>query len=357
MKKQNYNQYDEDFDYRIYYAALYMRFSGDDSQSNESSSIQTQKMILDAYCKDNGYRIFDRYIDDGYTGSNFDRPEFQRMLKDISAGKINLVITKDLSRLGRDYILSGYYIENFVDNNIRYIAINDCIDTLTQDTDMMPFKNVFNNIYSRDTSRKVKAAKRQRALNGLFINARAPYGYKPDSANKNKLIIDDEPAEIVRLIFKLFLEGKNRYEIAGVLTRMQIIVPSAYKTLQGMKGFTPRRKGKKASCDYKWSYNTIGSILNNRMYAGDMVNHKSEVINYKTKKLAIIPKENFIIVENTHEAIVDRDDFIKVQELIKEKHSPRKESNNIFRGKLFCAGCGSSMTMGFPEQLNQPIIR
>lgn len=346
MKKQSDNQYNANFD-KIYSAALYMRISKDDAQTNDSTSIQTQEMILREYCLANGFRIYDTYKDDGYTGTNFDRPAFKRLINDIELGKVNLIITKDLSRLGRNYIETGYYIESyFIENNIRYIAIDDYVDTLTLNNDFMPFKNVINDMYSRDLSRKIKTAKHERAAKGLFISSNTPYGYKLHPENKNKLLIDEEPAKIVKLIFESFLDGKNRYEIANLLTEMEIVVPCVYKTLQGIKGFTSKRKGKNASCDYKWSYTTIGYILKNRMYTGDMVNHKTEVVNYKIKKLTKIPTEEYIIIENTHEAIISREDFLKAEKLLKERRRSCMKVENIFSGKIFCAACGTPMALG-----------
>ncbi|MDR3293411.1 MAG: recombinase family protein, partial [Clostridiales bacterium] len=240
----------------FYSAAIYARFSKDDGQSYDSSSIETQKMMLEKYCRDNGYKVHDFYKEDGYTGLNFDRPDFQRMLSDIENGIVNLVITKDLSRLGRDYIQTGYYTEiYFADKNIRYIAISDGVDTAKADSsDFMPFKNIFNNMYSKDISRKVKAAKRQRAYHGMFINPQAPYGYKKEPTNKNKLIIDDDAAQTVKEIFRLSLEGKGNTLIAKAITAKRVLVPSAYKTLQGLKGFGHFNKEGKADCEYKWSY-------------------------------------------------------------------------------------------------------
>ncbi|MDR1939644.1 MAG: recombinase family protein [Clostridiales bacterium] len=354
MEQQGYKNYDFNydglnlFDARSYNAALYLRFSKDDGQTCDSSSIETQKIMLKKYCKDNGYKIYDYYVDDGYTGLNFDRPDFQRLLKDIEAGKVNLVITKDLSRLGRDYIQTGHYIEiYFADNNVRYIAVNDNVDTAKPDgSEFMPFKNMFNNMYSKDISKKVKAAKRQRALNGMFINPQAPYGYKKHPENKNKLIVDEEAAAVVKEIFRLALEGKGRYAIAKTLTEKKTLIPSAYKTAQGIKGFAHFRKGKNGEYDTVWKYATVGDILFDRAYVGDMVNRKYEVLNYKTKKLVRLPKEKHIVVANTHEAIVSREDFARVGELIAARHRPQiHKTDNIFRGIVFCANCGKRMTI------------
>jgi DNA invertase Pin-like site-specific DNA recombinase len=305
-------------------------------------------MTLTKYCKDNGYKIHDYYIDDGYTGLNFDRPDFKRLLKDIEAGKINMVITKDLSRLGRDYIQTGHYVEiYFADNNIRYIAVNDNVDTIRPDSgEFMPFKNIFNNMYSRDISKKVKNAKRQRAYQGLFINPQAPYGYKKRPENKNKLIIDEEAANVVKEIFNLALEGKGVYAIAKTLTEKDILIPSAHKTEQGLKGYSHFKKGKNEVFDTTWKFSTVRQILLDEVYAGDIVNHKYEVINYKTKKLIRVPKEKHIVVKDTHEPIINREEFERVQELILARHRPQiHNTNNIFRGLIFCSACGKRMSI------------
>jgi DNA invertase Pin-like site-specific DNA recombinase len=350
INELNYNG--ENLNNAGYNVGLYLRFSKDDGQACDSSSIQTQKLMLEKYCGDNGYKIYDFYIDDGYTGLNFDRPDFQRLLRDIENKKVNLVITKDLSRLGRDYIQTGHYVEiYFFDHNVRYIAVNDNVDTAKPDSgEFMPFKNIFNNMYSRDISKKVKAAKRQRAYHGMFINPQAPYGYKKDPNNKNKLIIDGEAAEVVKEIFRFALEGKGRYAIANSLTEQNVLIPSALKTAQGLKGFAHYRKGGNEVFDTVWKYSTVGCILSDQVYVGDMVNRKYEVINYKTKKLVRVPQDKHIIVKNTHEPIVSREDFERVHELILARHRPQiHKIDNVFRGILFCAGCGKRMTLSHQQ--------
>ena len=194
----------------VYKVGLYCRLSLDDGSSNESGSITTQKMMLEKYCKDNNLNIYDYYIDDGYSGLNFDRPAFQRMLSDIKNNKINMVITKDLSRLGRDYIMTGYYTEVFFPSKkVRYIAVNDGVDTVSDNNDIAPFKNILNDMYAKDLSRKVKAAKRQRALNGFFISAQTPYGYIKDPINKNHLIVD---GDVLYIVEQLLMQFKQLYQ-------------------------------------------------------------------------------------------------------------------------------------------------
>ena len=206
-------------DNKIYNTALYCRLSLDDGSVGESGSIQTQKIILEEYAKTHGFKIYDVYVDDGYSGLNFNRPGFQRVIQDIQGGKINLVITKDLSRLGRNYIETGYYTElYFKDVGVRYIAINDGIDTINDNNDIAPFKNILNDMYSKDLSRKVKAAKRSRNQKGLYTAAQVPYGYKKDPLDNNHLIVDEEIRPIIKLIYRLALEGHGCPKIASVLT-------------------------------------------------------------------------------------------------------------------------------------------
>ena len=214
----------------FYSVGLYCRLSLDDGSVGESGSIQTQKMMLEKYCKDNNYTIKEIYIDDGVSGLTFERDGFKRMLKDIEAGKINMVITKDLSRLGRDYLQTGYYTEQYFPlHNVRYIAINDGVDTLIDNNDIAPFKNILNDMYAKDLSRKVKSAKRQRTMNGLYISAQPPYGYIKDPSNKNHLVVDEDIKHIIELIFKLSMEGNGAPFIAKYLEEQKILSPSTYK--------------------------------------------------------------------------------------------------------------------------------
>ena len=323
--------------------AIYCRLSKDDEQIGDSVSIETQKMLLSGYCINQDFEIVETYIDDGFSGLNFNRPSFKRMINDIEAGKIDIVVTKDLSRLGRDYIQTGYYIDvYFSTKHIRYIAVNDGIDTLSDNNDIAPFKNILNDMYAKDLSRKVKSAKHQRAKNGLYISAQPPYGYKVDPSNKNKLVIDDDAAKIVKYIFELVREGKSYSEISRILESQQIISPSAYKVMNGDTRFM---KFTTQNPIYKWSYQTIRSIVCNRVYAGDMVNHKVETINYKTKERVRVPLEEQIVVNNTHEAIIDRDTFEAINSTFTKRRNPNHKYDNIFKGLIFCAECGEEMQL------------
>lgn len=329
----------------IYNAGLYCRLSQDDGNVGDSSSIQTQKMMLEKYCKDNNFKIYNFYQDDGFSGTNFNRPSFQRLLKDIDSGKINLVITKDLSRLGRDYIMTGYYTElYFPDRNVRYIAINDNIDTLKNDNDIAPFKNILNDIYIRDLSRKIKTSLRHRAMQGMFTGSNAPYGYKKDLNNKNKLIIDNETVEVVKRIFGLVLSGYGTGYIAKLLTKEKILTPATMKLKSGDTRF---QRYVIDGYECKWNSGSIYRMITNPVYTGDMVSSKTQIINYKTKKSITNSKDKRIVVLNTHEAIITKEDFERVQVLCKERHLPRKNFNveDLFKGLVKCSVCDRSMVL------------
>lgn len=224
---------------KLYNTAIYCRLSLDDGNEGDSSSIRTQKMMLEKYALEHGFTIYDYYIDDGYSGLNFERPAFKKMMQDINEGKVNLVITKDLSRLGRNHIQTSYFIEIFFpDNNIRYIAVNDNVDTLYDNNDIAPFKNILNDMYAKDTSRKVKTAKKLLMQKGLYMAAQPPYGYKKDPNDKNHLVIDEEAAKVVRLIFDLALTNVGVVKITRELNKRGIMPPSIYKANNGDSRFT-----------------------------------------------------------------------------------------------------------------------
>jgi len=331
---------------RIYNAALYCRLSkDDDGKIGESSSIQTQRDILESYCRQQGFLVHGFYVDDGYSGLNFDRPDFQRMLNDIDNGNVNLVITKDLSRLGRDYIQTGYYTEIYFQNKgIRYIAVNDGYDSNLDNNDIAPFRHILNDMYARDLSRKVKSAKRQRMKNGYYISGQPPYGYKVNPDNRNQLIVDEEAAEVVKRIYTLSLAGYSAKKIAQNLTEAQILTPGAYKLKNGDTRFTRQAAD---SGGVKWAWETLQIILKDRVYMGDMENHKSEKVSYKLKKYVTIPRDQRIVVEDTHEAIISREDWNKVQQLVSARHrKPHNNFENLFRGAIYCSDCGHKLCMG-----------
>lgn len=334
-----------DYNNTYYKCAIYCRLSKDDEQVGESISIETQKMMLTDYCINNNYEIYDVYIDDGFSGLNFNRPAFIRMLNDIDADKVNLVITKDLSRLGRDYIQTGYFTDVYFNKKrVRYIAVNDGIDTNRNDNDIAPFKNILNDMYAKDLSRKVKLAKRQRAMKGYYMSGQPPYGYKQDPDNRNHLIVDKEAANIVRKIFEFAAQGNSFSSISRKLTELGIITPAAYKVKNGDTRFI--RYLNKENTLTNWSYQTVRKILLDSVYKGDMVNHKTEIINYKTKESVLIPREEYIIVPNQHEPIINPEEFDKVQNMLRlRKHDNKHNFENVFKGLVFCSECGTEMTL------------
>lgn len=277
------------------FAALYMRLSKDDGKS-ESRSISSQREILRNFAAERGFPIFDEYIDDGFSGTNFDRPAFNRMLSDIENGKIGIVITKDLSRLGRDYISAGQFTENyFPSKGIRYIAVNDGYDSENGFSDLAPFKNLINEMYARDTSRKIRSAFSARMKNGDFVGAFAPFGYKRSPENRHKLITDKKTAEIVKRIFSESAKGKRPIEIAHKLDSDNIPTPLDF------------RNGVLKSKN--WSSATIQKILKNPVYLGHMVQGKTSKISFKSKKSVSVPGEKQFFVKFTHEAVVDEKTF------------------------------------------------
>lgn len=337
-----------------YTTGLYLRLSKDDEQQGESVSIGTQRSILIDYCHRMGYAIYKIYVDDGYSGMNFNRPAFQEMLEDIQLGRINLVITKDLSRLGRDYIMTGYYSEIYFPSvGVRYIALADDFDSLKGSNEIAPFKNILNDMYARDISKKVKHAKHQQARKGQFIGGQAPYGYRKDPNNKHQLVVDPEAAGVVRLIFSLAEEGLGNIAIAAQLKVRKITAPSVYKYQHGDKRFS-----KCASIDegvfYNWCYGTVGQILNNRVYLGELTSLKTETTNCKTKQRVSVPAESRIVTPNAHQPIISQEQFDAVRQ-IRSAHNCAANAGrfNLFRGKLFCECCGHPLTISKKQLLDR----
>ena len=329
-----------------YRAGLYLRLSKDDDIDGESLSIGTQRAILTDYCNANQFEICKIYIDDGFSGMNFARPGFQELLEDVECGTINMVITKDLSRLGRDYIMTGYYSEvYFPSKGVRYIAVADHFDSIKKDNEIAPFKNILNEMYARDLSVKIKAAKHQRAKQGLFIGSQAPYGYTRTPDNKNQLIVDPDAAEAVRIIFLLAERGLGNIAIATELKARGLVAPSAYKYLRGDTRFANHpavRNG--AYCD--WCHSMIGQMLNNTVYIGDLTSLKTETVNCKTKQRIPVPERKRIVTHNAHEAIISREQFERVKQ-VRAGHSclANMHRENLFRDKLFCECCGHPLTI------------
>ena len=318
--------------------ALYCRLSQDDMLQGESNSITNQKAILKKYAEDNGFSNPVFYVDDGVSGTTWEREGFKAMLADIEEGKVGTVITKDLSRLGRDYIKTGEYIEIiFPDHDVRYIAINDGVDTLKSENELMAFKNIFNDWYARDTSKKIRAVFKANGQSGKHLS-NPIYGYKHSETDKNLWVIDDEAAEVVRKIFHLCIDGYGPTQIARILTEQGIPTPTAYALSQG------RDNGHKNAKLHRWGNETIAHILEKAEYCGHTVNFRTHVKSYKNKKRVDNPKEDWLIFENTHEAIITQQEFDLVQELRKNKRRPTKhEEVNPFSGICYCADCGKKL--------------
>lgn len=320
---------------------IYLRLSRDDEGYGTSESIKNQKDFLVKYVSNkSNWILVDIYQDDGYTGTNFDRPDFIRMKQDVEDGKINLIITKDLSRLGRDYIDTGYYVEKyFPSKQVRYIAVNDGVDTFEKynsNNDMGAFKFVVNDMYAKDISKKVRTAIRTKAEKGDYIGAFTPYGYKKCSDDKTKIEIDEEAAENVRFIFNEYANGKGLTYIANELNKRKILCPSIYK-----------QKTSNFHCKTRsglWGHDTVRKILTNRVYTGDLEQRKGEVISYKVKKYITLPDNEHIIIQDNHEAIIDKDTFKLAQDILHlkaHKNSHEQVRTHLLSGLLYCPRCGA----------------
>ena len=318
--------------------ALYPRLSHEDELQGESNSISNQKRILETYAKQNGFTNLRWYTDDGYSGANFQRPGFQAMLADIEAGKVGTVIVKDMSRLGRNYLQVGMYTEMiFPQKNVRFIAINDGVDSAQGENDFAPLRNIFNEWLVRDTSKKIKAVKRSKGMSGKPITSKPVYGYLMDE--DENFIIDEEAAPVVRQICSLCLAGNGPTKIARMLTEQQIPTPG---TLEYRRTGSTRRYHPGYEC--KWATNTVVHLLENREYTGCLVNFKTDKVSYKLKHSIENPPEKQVIFENHHEPIIDRETWERVQELRKQRKRPnRYDEVGLFSGILFCADCGSVM--------------
>ena len=322
--------------------ALYARLSKDDDLVGDSNSIVHQKEILAKYAKEHGFTNIEFYVDDGFSGTNFNRPDFQRMMADAEEGKISTVIVKDMSRFGRDYIMVGYYTEIYFSNlDIRFIAINDNVDSNIQtENDLTPFKNVFNEWYARDTSKKIRAVFKAKGNSGKHLTTNPPFGYKKDPNDKEKWIIDDEAAATVRRIFQMYVEGYRISEIGHKLTEEKVETPILYYMNRGIKT--------NARSEYPeiWDLMSIKYILSQTAYAGHTVNFQTAVKSYKTKKQVNLPRNQWVIFRNTQEAIIDEKTFETVQQMRKAKRARTKYNEpNMFSGLLYCADCGNHLTI------------
>ena len=318
--------------------ALYARLSKDDELQGESNSISNQKRILETYARDNGFLNYRFFVDDGWSGANFQRPGFMEMMDCVENGEVKCVITKDLSRMGRNYLQVGMFTEiTFPKKGVRFIAINDGVDSAQGDNDLTPLKNLFNEWMVRDTSRKIKAVFRSKGMSGKPITSQPVYGYL--KGEDGRFIIDEEAAPVVKQIFSLCLAGNGPTKIARMLTEQEIPTPG---TLEYRRTGSTRRYHPGYEC--KWATNTVVHLLENREYTGCLVNFKTEKPSYKLKHSIENPPEKQAVFENHHEPIIDRETWERVQELRKQRKRPnRYDEVGLFSGILFCADCGSVM--------------
>lgn len=330
--------------------ALYCRLSQDDGNVGDSDSIINQKKILAEYAERNGYTPYQFYIDDGFSGTNFERPQFKHMIEDAKKGTVKRIICKDLSRFGRDYIKVGLYTEFiFPDKDIHFIAVNDDVDSNVQkDNDLAPFKNLFNEWYARDTSKKIKAVKKAKGLAGEHMGCVAPYGYRKNPDNPKEWLIDEESAEVVREIFRLCVDGYGPRRIANILTERKILIPSAYAL---EKGYAVCNNIPKNPC--QWSSTVVVDVLERMDYLGHTVNFKTHRKSYKQKKKIENDKSEWEIFENTHEPIIDKSTFDIVQKIRANRKRPTKMGEMpMFSGILYCADCGKKLS--FHRRANDP---
>lgn len=335
MQSKNKNQ--------IGITALYCRLSRDDGTESESNSIGNQKKLLSQKAKEMGLTDTKYYVDDGYTGTNFNRPGFQQLIDDIEIGLVSAVMVKDLSRLGRDYVSVGNYTDSyFPEHNIRFIAVNDAIDSDEGESEIAPFKNILNEMYARDISKKIRSSHRLRGSMGEPLS-QPPYGYMKSPENKKKWIIDPEAATVVKSIFKMCLDGKGNETIARELQENEVLIPMAYWRSKGLN-----RGGKKTQTNpYKWCKTTVQKILSQQEYCGDIINFKTYSKSFKNKTRYENSKENWVVFKDVNEPIIDRETFETVQKFISKtkRRAPKKENGerSIFNGLIYCGDCHSKM--------------
>ena len=322
--------------------ALYCRLSKDDGTNNESMSISTQKTMLKDYAKRNGFLNCQFYVDDGYSGTNYDRPAFRQLIEDIQDGEVSTLITKDLSRLGRNYLETGTYIEVFFPNhNVRYIAINDGVDSIDNaQMDITPFRNIINEMYAKDTSRKIKSALHARRMQGKYMATTAPFGYQKDEKDHNHLVIDEVTAPVVELIFSIAEEGVGLHTICNRLRKAKVIKPSFYKK-ELFERFMDEEKM------YDWDTAYVSQILHNPVYAGNLTVADKPTKTMRSKKRQYIPFAEREVIYGTHEPIIEQNRWNNVQKILQSRPPVIGESSsgydNIFRGTIKCADCGSAM--------------
>lgn len=323
--------------------ALYCRLSRDDGTDNDSNSIVNQKKLLQKYAKEHVFSNTHSYVDDGYTGTNFNRPGFQKLLENIEMVYVSAIIVRDMFRLGRDYPQVGYYTDTyFPDRNIRFIAVNDCVDSADGENELAPFRNVMNEMYARDISRKIRSSYRPRGNAGEPLS-QPPYAYLKSLENKKKWVMDPESEQVVQCIFRMCLKGKGNETIPRILQERKVLIPMVYWREKDLG-----RGGKKAQSDpYKWCKTTIAKILAQQEYCGDVINFKTFSKSFKNKARIPNPEENWAVFKDVHEPIIDRKTFEAVQKLTKKtKRRVPKENNaekNMFCDLLYCTYCGSKL--------------
>ena len=329
--------------------ALYCRLSQDDKQEGDSNSIINQKKILKKYALDRGYTNIQFYIDDGVSGTTFNRAGFQSMIADVETGKVKRVIVKDMSRLGRDYLQVGMYTEIFFpEHDVHFIAVNDGVDSNQEDNEFTPFRNIINEWYAKDTSKKIRAVKRSKGMAGEHIGSHPPYGYMKNPENKKEWIIDEEAAEVVREIFRLCVGGYGPTQIANILTERKILCPTYYALEKGGKPRTALPADK-----YTWNGPVVAKILDRMDYLGHTVNFKTHVKSYKVHKTIYNSPDQWKVFEGTHEAIIDKETFEIVQKIRAGKRRPtRMGEMPMFSGLLYCADCGRKLS--FHRKADEP---
>ena len=323
--------------------ALYCRLSQEDANEGDSNSITNQKDILLRYAKEHRFPNPTFFVDDGYSGTNYDRPGFQQMLSEIEAGKVVVVLTKDLSRLGRNSSLTGLYINfTFPKYSVRYIAINDHFDTIdpnSTDNDGAGIKNWFNEFFAKDTSRKIRAVQKAKGERGVPLTTNVPFGYRKDPEDRTKWIVDEAAALVVKRIFKLCMEGRGPMQIAKLLQAEKVLNPTSYKRREGIKSPSPE-----TADPYHWNTNTVVHILERREYTGCTVNFKTYTNSIWDKKQRETPIEKQAVFYNTHPAIIEQEVFDKVQQIRKQRHRRTKTGkSSLFSGMVYCADCGAKM--------------
>ena len=325
----------------LYRVGIYIRLSKEDTDKViESESITNQRNILLAYLKENKLALAGEYVDDGVSGTTFDRPAFNRLINDIEDGRINMVVTKDLSRLGRDYIQSGYYVEQYFPmKGVRYVSILDNIDTErinSSENDIAPFRSILNEMYAKDISKKIRIVFQQKKEDGQFLSTSAPLGYKKDPNDKHHLIIDNETAPLIRRMFKMIIDGYGTSQIANIFTDEHIPTPAM------------RNKYQVNAISYQYGYwhpATVRRMLRNNVYIGKLEQGKSQTISYKNRQRRKLPKEQWIVVENAHEPIIDEDTFYTVQRLLDTSAKKTLKRTYLLTGLMKCYDCGGSISV------------